>query len=102
MAVHLDAATVCFCDSLGERQSEPGALVFLAGRRIQLLELDEEFVHRFGGDANSRVFDLQPEVVVVLGESAYDDSATLGSELDSVGKVVVENLLHASRVDEHG
>ena len=59
--------------------------MFFSAAGIELLELDEEPAEIVGFDADAAVFDLDAEVILVLGFDPNNDLSFIGSELEGIG-----------------
>src|SRR4029078_929645 len=90
-AAHRYVSSVSFRDPLGQRESEPGPLVFLGSTGVELLELDEESLQVRLRDAQAAVLDADPKEVRSLCQDANLDAAAVRRELDRVRDVVVQN-----------
>src|ERR1700730_7146718 len=99
-ALDADPPTPRFDDPLREREAEAGTGIFLRGARIELLELDEKPPNVLGLDPDSGVFDFEAKFLFSFSTRAHEDARFIGGKLQSVGEIVVENLLQFGRVAE--
>jgi hypothetical protein len=74
LAGDADAAALGLDDPPGQRQAETGALMRLAGRGIELVELGKEILQILVTDTFAVVLDLQTKPVIVLGAQPDRDA----------------------------
>src|SRR5690606_20575083 len=85
-------------DALGDRKSQPGARLGLAGRSILLSKPFEQAILEILGDSASAVDDADPRSAVDLAQ-ANNDGLSRRGELDCVGYEIGENLHDPALID---